>query len=313
MKKIVLILFFFSLYFGINAQQTDLNAIAATPYVAENSGVPPAASKVLETKLTNLITSAGMKASPNQRFILTAHVVTLTEDVTPTAPPQYAYTLGVNLYFGDGMNGNLYASADFEVKGVGTSKDKAYLMALKNLSPRDPNLKVMLKKGEQKAIEYYLSQGPSIIKEAQMLANNQDYDQALYVLDQIPAACPDLYNQANEVKMNIYQKQLSEEGAVAIAEARSIWNAGQDRAAADRAGRILATINPQSPAYKEAQTLSAQIAARVKSLDDREWNFKLQQQKDETDVKKQMLSAARDVAMEQAKNQPKTIYKIYWW
>ena len=314
MKKVLLLIGIFALLNNFaHAQQADMNAIALTPYVADNSGVPPASTKALETKLTNLITAAGMKASPNQRFILTGHVVVLTEDVTPTAPPQYVYTLGINLYMGDGMTGNLYSSADFEAKGVGNTKDKAYLMALKNLNPRDPRLKAMLQEGEQKIIDYYLSQGPSIISSAQALANNQEYDQALYVLDQIPSACPDLYAKANEVKMQIYNKQIAEDGASALAEARSIWSAGQDRAAADRAGAILATINPQSPAYKEAQTLSTQIAAKIKAMDDREWNFKLQQQKDETALKKQALQAARDVAVERARNQPKTIYKIYWW
>ena len=314
MKKFLYTLLFLPLLsFVANGQQTDLNAISVTPYVAPNSGVPKNATKVLETKLTNLISSSGMKSSPNQRFILTAHVTILTEDVTPTAPPQYAYTLSMNLYFGDGVTGNLYSSMDFEAKGVGTSKDKAYLMALKSLNPKDPQLKAMLKEGEQKAIEYYLSQGPLILKDAEMYASNQDYGQALLVLDQIPSACPDLYAQANQMKMDIYNKQISEEGAMALAEARSIWNAGQDRVAADRAGRVLAKINPQSPAYKEAQALANQISDKIKAMDNREWNFKLQQQKDETDVKKQMLKAARDVAMEQARNQPQTIYKIYWW
>lgn len=294
-------------------QQADANGISVTPYVAENSGVPMSAEKVLETKLTNLITSAGMHASPNQAFILTAHIVVLSEDVTVSAPAQYTYTLGINLYFGDGMNGNLYSSADFETKGVGTSKDKAYLMALKSLNPRDPKLKAMLKEGENRVIQYYLSQGPSIIMEAQNLANRQQYDQAFFLLDQIPSACPDLFAQATAIKLNIYNKQLSEEGATALAEARSIWNAGQDRAAADKAGRILARINPQSPAYNEAQKFASQIAERIKALDQREWNFTLQQQKDETEVRKQSLRAAKEIALAQAKNQPKTVYKIYWW
>lgn len=313
MKKLFLILCLL-IQSGMGwCQQIDSNGISVTPYVAENSGIPASAYTVLETKLTNIITSAGMHASPNQAFILTAHIVVLSEDVTATTPPQYAYTLGINLYFGDGMNGNLYSSADFEAKGVGTSKAKAYLMALKNLNPKDPKLKAMLKEGENRVIDYYLSQGPSIIREAQTLANNQQYDQAFYVLDQIPSACPALYAQATALKMDIYNKIISEEGASALAEARAVWNAGQDRVAADKAGRILAKINPQSPAYREAQMLASQIAERVNALDNREWNFTLQQQRDETEVRKETLRAAKEVAIAQAKNQPKTVYRIYWW
>lgn len=314
MKKLLLaILLFHISTFVTFAQSVDTNGISVSAYVAPNSGVPPAATKVLETKLRNLISSSGMITAENQRFILTAHVVTLSEDVTATAPPQYAYTLGINLYYGDGMTGNLFASANFETKGVGTSKDKAYLMALRALKPTDPSLKAMLAEGKQKSIDYFLSQGPTILNEAQMCANNQDYEQAIYILDQIPSACTDLYAKANEMKINFYNKFLAEEGATALAQARSIWNAGQDRESADRAGAILASINPQSPAYKEAQTFANQIAARIKALDDREWQFKLQQQADETAVRKQSISAAREIAVAKAKNQPKTVYKVYWW
>lgn len=295
------------------AQSTTQTKIAVSAYVAPNSGVPKSADKVLETKLKNLISAAGFASSANTRFILTAHVTTLTEDVTATAPPQYAYTLSFNLYFGDGVSGNLYSSADFETKGVGTSKEKAYQMALKALNPRNPEFKKMIVDGEQKVIEYYNANGNAIIQEAQTLANNQQYDDALWVLDEIPSVCTDLYQRANELKMSFYQKLIAEEGAKALAEARAAWNAGQDREAANRAGAILATINPQSPAYSEAVALSNQIAARVKALDEREWNYKLQEQKNAADIQKAQIKAIRDIGVAKAQNQPKTIYKVYWW
>lgn len=313
MKRIYLLLLLAFSVINALAQSAANNGIAVSPYVASDSGVPNSAEAVLENKLRNLITGSGMIADANQRFILTAQVTPLSEDVTDTAPVKYVYTLSVNLYFGDGISGKLFTSANFETKGVGNSKSKAYLAALKSLSPGDSNLKSMLKDAQAKVIDYYTSQGPSLLSQAQAAANMQNYDEAFFLLDQIPSACPDLFEKANEMKMQIYHTAIAEDGERELAQARAIWNAGQDRDAADRAGQILAKINPQSPAFKEAQALHNQISSRIKAIDDREWNFELQKQKDETSVRREQLRAVKDIAVAKAKNQPKTIYHIRWW
>lgn len=296
------------------AQKTDADKIPISAYVAENSGVPPAATKVLDSKLRNLITSVGFGSAEKQRFILTAHVTTLTEDVTPTAPPMYAYTLSFDLYIGDGMTGTLFASTQVEAKGVGPTKDKAYLQALKALNPRDPAIKEFVKTGKDKIIEYYNMNGESIIKNATSLANNQNYDQAIWELSSIPQGCTALYGKATQLMAEFYNKQIAEEGAYMLSEAQSIWSAGRDREAADKAGAILSGINPQSPSYAKAQKLYAEISARIKEMDKREWAFELKKQQDEIDLQKATIKAARDVAVAYAENQPQPVYHVhYWW
>ena len=292
---------------------SDADKIEVSAYVAPNSGVPKASEKVLEGKLNNIITSAGFGATANQRFILTTKVNIITEDVTPTTPPMYAYTLSFDLYLGDGETGALFTSTQVEAKGVGNTKDKAYMQALKAINPRDPGMKQFLEEGKLKIIDYYEKNGSSIIKHAQTLANNQDFDGAIYELSTIPSACTALYEQANSLIQKYYAEQITQQGNADLAEAQAIWSAGMDRDAADRAGAVLAKINPQSPAYVKAQSLSKEIAARVKAIDQREWNLTLQKQKDETEVKKAQLQAARDVAVAYAKNQPKVVYRIHWW
>ncbi len=299
----------------ISAQSSsDADKIQVSAYVAENSGVPPAATKTLDNKLRNVITAVGFGAAENQRFILTAHVTTLSEDVTPSAPPMYAYTLSFNLYLGDGMTGTLYSSTQVEAKGVGPTKDKAYLQALKALNPRDPAITGFVKEGKEKIIDYYNANGEAILKNAQTLANNQQYDEALWELSSIPQACSAYYEKATQLMAKVYDKQVADEGASMLAEAQAVWNAGLDRDAADKAGRILAGINPKSPAYAKAQQLHSQIGARVKEIDKREWNLEMKKQQDATDIQKATIKAARDVAVAYAKNQPRPVYHVhYWW
>lgn len=295
------------------AQNSDADKIQVSAYVAPNSGVPPAATKVLDSKLRNVITAVGFGASDNQRFILTAHVTPLSEDVTQTTPQMYAYTLSFNLYIGDGYTGTLYSSAQVVAKGIGPTKDKAYLQALKAVNPRDQALAQFVKEGKEKIIEYYNLNGEAILKKAMTLANNQDYDGALVELNSIPMACTSLHERASNLIKDVYGKQINEEGAKMLAQAQSVWNAARDREAADKAGAILAGINPQSSAYAQAQKLSAEMGARVKELDNREWAFEMKQQQDAVNLKKASIKAARDVAVAKAQNQPKTVYRIYWW
>lgn len=296
-----------------SAAAGDADKIALTGYVAPNCGVPKASQNVLQTKLNSVITSTGFGSEPNQRFILTARVNILSEDVTETAPPMYAYTLQFDLFIGDGMTGTLFASTQVEAKGVGNTKDKAYLQALKALNPRSPALKQFVIEGKEKIIDYYDKNGEAIIQRAESLAQSQKYDEALFELSAIPVECTALYQRACTLMQDFYTKQINEEGAQLLAQARAEWNAGQDREAADRAGAILGGINPQSSAYAAAQQLHNEISARIRQLDAREWAFKMQEQKNAQDLAMAEINAARDVAVAYAKNQPTPVYNIYWW
>lgn len=293
--------------------ELDNQKIALSSYVAENCGVPVASLKILESKQTNIITTNGFGSEINQRFILTSRVNILSEDITETTPTMYAYKLSFDLFIGDGLSGTIFASTQVEAKGVGPTKDKAFLQALKALNPQSSAIKRFVNEGKKKIIDYYNLNGSAIIKRAKTLASRQQFDEAMWELSSIPESCSTYYNQANDLIVQFYQKQINHEGASMLAEARAIWNTGQNREAADKAGTILSQINPQSSAFKDAQSLHNQIATRIKSLDAREWSFKLQQQKDYTSIRKAQINSARDVAVAWAKNRPKTVYRIYWW
>src|SRR5574344_1750815 len=115
--------------------ELDNQKIALSSYVAENCGVPVASLKILESKQTNIITTNGFGSEINQRFILTSRVNILSEDITETTPTMYAYKLSFDLFIGDGLSGTIFASTQVEAKGVGPTKDKAFLQALKALNP----------------------------------------------------------------------------------------------------------------------------------------------------------------------------------
>ena len=138
MKYIIqfVIIGLFACVLNAQAQQmSDTERLALTVWVPDNEGnIPPAATNVLENKLTQIATQYGITGSTNlMRFILTANIDVLTKDFTATAPVMQSYTLSVNMYIADGVDGKAFSSYSTTVKGVGENETKAYLSALKNL------------------------------------------------------------------------------------------------------------------------------------------------------------------------------------
>ena len=281
---------------------------------AEKSHVPASAARILKNKMSQIVTQGGMGGSIMQRFIVTANVNLLTQDITPTAPPMHAYTVEITFYIGDGVNGTLFSSASVTAKGVGETEDKAYIAALKSVRANDAALAEMIATGKRRILEYYNSQCDMILAKARSMAETQRYEDALFELMSVPEVCKECYEKAMKETAAVYQSQIDAECAQLLGEARSEWNSGQDVAAAERASKPLAEINPKAECYAEAVALSEEIGRRVKEIDQREWDYVLQEQANEHEAEMATLEAYRDVAVEAAKNQPETVvYRYSWW
>lgn len=299
---------------SLTAYAQNTQQINVSPYIDETSEIPASVEKVVYGKLGSIITSCGFGNVANQRFVLVPKASVVTEDVTETAPTMYAYTLNINLCIGDGVTGTLFSSKNVQVKGVGTSKGKAYMQAFNTLNGRDAELKAFVEKAKEKILQYYQLNGASILQHAKTLAGKQEFDAAIDELSSIPSACEPLYTQANQLMLSFYNKMLAQEGDKMLAQATAIWNASQDADAAERAGELLSQINPQSPAYAKAKVLFASIKKRISALDAREWKYKLQEQRNEHALNQARIAAARAIGTAWAKNRPRIVYHVHnWW
>ncbi len=322
MKKIIsttLIIIVFAT-FQINAQNNkgkadDQARIVLNTVIPDNiPELTSSASIFLKNKLSQIATKNGMGGTAiSQRFVITANIEIITKDITPTAPPMHAYTIEVTFYIGDGISGTLFATTSKTLKGVGKNEEKAYRAALKNIKVTDPIFKSFIAEGKTKIIEYYNTKCDMIFKEADMLASKEDYDNAVTKLVEIPEVCKECYDKSMEKVESIYQKKIDKECSTLMLEANTAWNEGLNSESAQKAGTILSEINPNSKCYDEAKTLTNKIAERIKEIDQREWDFKLKQQQDAVDLENATIKAARDVAIEEAKNQPEVIYNTVGW
>ncbi|MEW7277653.1 hypothetical protein ABW636_03570 [Aquimarina sp. 2201CG1-2-11] len=311
MKKIICMVFLFMGTVLIAQEKKASDGISLAAYVPQQvEGVPASAKKMLLNRLTQIITKNGISNNIyNSRFVLAPNIAVISKDITPTAPPKTALKLNVTLYIGDGVSGTLFASQSIELKGVGTNENKAYISAIKRLSPKNPEIIEFVEKGKEKIIEYYNTNCSLIIKKASALEAQNQYEEALAVLANVPEAST-CFNKVKSKITSLYKKSIDRDCKQRLAEASAIWAANQDINAANEAGEILSGVEPQGACYSQVKALYAKIAARVKDLSDRGWKYQLKV----LDLKKTAIKAARDVGVAYGKNQPKNVtYNVRGW
>jgi hypothetical protein len=286
----------------------DKGRIAIAPYVSDQiENFPAIAKNALNNKLNLIVSENGLAGSTyNSRFILTPNVVVATKDLTPTSPPMTALSLNVTFYIGDGMDGIKYTTESFDVKGAGINEQKAYLDAINRINAKDERLSKMVDKAKGKIVEYYNTRCDFIIKEAKTLESQLKYDEALAKLSSIPEACKDCYFKALEASGPIYLKFIERDCKKKLNEASNVWAANQSLEGAEQTAAILSTIDPAAPCSKDIKPLTAKIAARIKEINNREWDFKM--------LEKDRINAWRDVGVAYGEGQPKTVvYNTRGW
>lgn len=293
----------------------DIGRVTLTPFIAENSNVPTTVANLMTSKMRAAITRSGLGSSAyDRRFVLTLNTDIVSREVTPTAPPMIATTLSPTFYIGDLSDGTLFATLTLPpVKGVGQTEDKAYMQALKNLNLNTADFARFIDEGKAKIIAYYNSHIDLLLKEAEAMCGQGDYDGSMALLMSVPTVCADAYAQAMKKVETVYQRKIDRASAEALSQAQGAWSASPDAAGAAEAGEWLAKVDPASSSAGAAAKLHAEMKSRVKELADREWAEEVQQQRNREALYQSAIEAAKEVAVAQASRPIYYTSKIYWW
>lgn len=296
------------------AKADDFGRIVLTSYLdCSKTIIPKSAYHLLRNKLTQISTQNGIGGNIPQRFIITANVNVISKEITATVPAMNALSLETTFYIGDGIDGTLFSTTSIMSKGVGETEDKAFIAALKAIKPSSSEFSRFIDIGKRRIIEYYNANGDMYITKARTLAKEERFDDAIYMLMCIPEVCKDVYTKAMNEVSAIYTAKINSESAKYLAEAKAIWAAGMNYYSAEKAAKLLANVHPGASCYNSALSLSKEITKRVKELDAREWQYQLNEQKNEHAEQMAQINASKEIAVARAKNQPQTVYKVYWW
>jgi hypothetical protein len=221
-----------------------------------------------------------------------------------------ALRLNVSFYIGDGIDGIKYSSFNINVKGIGETDEKAFNSAIKTININNPAIGVFILNGKRKIIEYYNSNCDFLIKKAQTKASMNFFNEAIFELMEVPEVCKECYNHALETAKSIYISKINYECKVLLLKSKSIWSSGQDINAAKSISKILSNLDPNSSCKAEAQKLMKDVEKRVKSIDRREWDFKLKVYQDEKIKNMEIINSTRQIGMAFGLNQPKVVYNF---
>ena len=311
MKKIIFTLLLVS-FFTVNAQQTakldDFGHIVLNTYVAENNSIPAEAQKMLVTKLNQITTNNGMGGSSvNPRFIITAIVNIGTKDIVAGPPQLIAQNLVVTFFTGDAITNTIFSSITLNIKGVGTNENKAFIDAFKNINPKNKELSTFLEEGKNKIISYYATQCDFILKKANTLAEQFKFEDAIYELMVVPETCEECYFKSKDLSNEIFKKKIESDCKEKLKQAKLLWASESNESGAKKVTEILITIIPSDNCKTEINKLSIEIKKKQQADEQKKYVFNMLEMQKSYDSEQKQLEALKKIALEQAKNQPKTI------
>jgi hypothetical protein len=292
----------------------DLGRIIINAYLPEQPNLTAESKNFLETKLNQITTNYGIGGSEvNPRFIITASIQVVTQDIIAGPPQMIAINIDVTLFIGDAIENRLYSNAIISLKGVGTNETKALINALKKIDTKDNQIAQLIEKSKAKIVAYYETECTDLLNEALVLQHAGKYDEAIYKLSIVPNICSDCYSKCSEAMVDIYQQKANEEGVAKLQQAKLIWISNQNREGAEQAGELLSQIPIGANCQNEVSVLTKEITNKLKSDEKAAWNFKMKCYSDNMELDKIRLNASREIAIEFAKNQPKIIYHTINW
>lgn len=332
-----LIIFLYASCAGLQAQSADEDRITIHAYVPPYEYITTEASQLLETKLQEIITNNGVADDDGvNRFVLTFKINVLSKDIVATTPQRISQKLGITLMIGDVVEDKVYVTKTINSIGIGTSLEKSYIAAIKNIKPQNKDVTEFMELGKSKIIAYYEAHTEEILAEAKKLASQENYDDALTLLSSVPDVCRNTYTACSELAASLYETKINTESNFYYQQAKTIWANSPTREGAEQATAYLSKINFAAQCQPQAEKLAEEITAKMNVIDKREWAFSMQQYKDNIEREKRewslrvkqeenshernmaldaqryanqraVIKACRDIAVERAKHQPRVI------
>jgi predicted Rdx family selenoprotein len=317
MKKIISVLVLTVVAFTSYAQVKldDFGRIVLNTYLPDNISLPSEAKNLLITKLNQIASNNGMGGSQaNPRFIITANVNVGTKDIIAGPPQMIAQNIELTLFVGDAVTNTIFSNTTLNLKGVGTNENKAFIDAIKSINPKNKEIILMLDEGKNKIVNYYSTQCEFILKQANTLTEQYQFDQAIYNLMLVPETCKDCYFKSREDAVLIFKKKIESDCTEKLKQAKMEWAASPNSDGANKAAAILITIVPSVSCKVELNKLSAEIKNELQADQKKKYDFDMMDMQKRYDTEQKQIDVDKQIALELAKHQSQTITynNIYW-
>ncbi|MBQ8704286.1 MAG: hypothetical protein IJ524_07940 [Bacteroidales bacterium] len=195
-----------------DALQATLNfegQIKLTVLIPEEEGMSNEMYKQIESKMMQIVAMNGVGGmGGNPRYVIAPMVNVLQKDVTSTAPAKRMIKYDITFYIADIITGTVFSTYNMHTLGVGESDQRAFTAAFSGLNPKSAEIQQFVKDGQEKIINYYKTNGAKFIQEADMLASQHKYEQAMAILASIPAEAEPHYSESVKKSMTVFGEFL---------------------------------------------------------------------------------------------------------
>lgn len=247
----------------------------------ERSEIPQEAAKQLENKMHQLITANGIAdTDPNSRFVITAKSNIVTKDIIGGAPQRISQKVDFTFMIGDVIENKVFESYTFSTIGIGINENKSYINAITKMKMNNPQFTQFVEKSKEKIFQYYAARCEQIILEAKQHAANHDYQQAIYLLMQVPNIC-DCAEKCQTLMIDYYDAYTETTAAELLNDAKSKWASAPNSEGAAMAADVIAQIPAGTKIQTELDALIAEINKKLREDEKRDWAFKMKQYEDE--------------------------------
>lgn len=269
----------------------------------------------VQQKLQKALTKNGIGSLPHiSRFAVVPTVIITNEVVTATVPQFFDVEFELVFNMCDIQTGKVFGSTSIETKTRGSSRENALTKGISSMKyDKDPAFVNFIAQSKKTIFDYYEQNLSAILSKAEQAAMNNDYAQANFIISEIPLEIPSYETMVQPVLFVYAQKAIDMVVEPLLNQAKAAWAANPNSEGAEKVAQILMKAPAGSSFSEEINNLIIKIETDVKSIDQREWNLKVQQLNNEHIERMDQIKAARDVAISWAENQPKVVNKIYLW
>ena len=276
--------------------------------------VPEKLDTQVRTKLQRALTKYGISSEPGiSRFAMVPSIAIINEQTTSTIPVFCDMEFYFVISLEDAYSGKVFTTFSKTIKSRGTNKTNAIAKGVSSLRLDTPEFAHFCEDAKNKVFEYYERQIGAISAKAEQAAAQRDFEEAVFILAEVPEECPSFNSQILPLITHYYERERDLFGEKVLAEARAAWAAEPNERGAAKVAEIMANMPPSCASSAAARQFVSQITSKVETIEKWERNYLDREQAFRHDERKATIAAARAVAVAYANNQPKYITKVYLW
>lgn len=294
-------------------QELSFGKITISPYIPEDTELDATATRLLKTKLTQIVTTNEAVGGFDRRFAIVPSVNVLAETETATIPQKSSMKVNITFYVGDGVAGTLFNSTNMEVTGVGDSHADALYSAIRKINVKDASMQALIAEAKDRIVEYYNTTAPTLIKEAEGFMASYEYEEALARLSIIPSLCSS-YDKAQSLISKCGSKIIERDNNSLLTKAKAAWSANPNEYGATEASSYLSQIIISSSHYKnEVDKLANQMRQRLAQLEDKRIELAKVKILSEEKLEAERINASARVTSAFISSLPSLVFNILRW